>query len=184
MCEGGGKRLWGRRTNGPLWDWSGRAAAGLGSAVWFVLEAHRPCGQRHSATPRRRSPPHALGDCGPSAEAKYPPLTCQCPSCAMISGARYSGVPHSVLVRAPGRTFLANPKSAIWAGGGGEGSGWLGQRLGCHWGAAGFERNVQNVLGADCGEGAAQAGVDWRFAPQPLLSPPVPGAANPPLTFT
>jgi len=31
----------------------------------------------------------------------------------MISGARYSGVPHRVLVRVPVRTFFTNPKSAI-----------------------------------------------------------------------
>ena len=43
-----------------------------------------------------------------------PPRACQCPSWAMISGARYSGVPHSVLVRAPGSTCLTKPKSAIW----------------------------------------------------------------------
>ena len=36
------------------------------------------------------------------------------PDCVTNSGARYSGVPHSVLVFWPVGSFLANPKSAIF----------------------------------------------------------------------
>ena len=32
----------------------------------------------------------------------------------MTSGARYSGVPHSVYVLLPGDSFFANPKSVIF----------------------------------------------------------------------
>ena len=36
------------------------------------------------------------------------------PACATSSGARYSGVPHSVWLLDPGASFFAKPKSAIF----------------------------------------------------------------------